>query len=79
MKLISSDRLQTAFQADASSWQWKRIPFSLTNAVSCFQRIVDGIIKSNRSEGIFAYLDNITVGGAMQEDHDKNLLIFVCR
>ena len=73
MKLISSDRLHTAFQDDAASWQWKRIPFSLTNAVPCFQQIVDGIIKSNRSEGIFAYLDNITVGGATQEDHNKNL------
>ena len=76
VELPSSDRLYIAFQADGSLWQWKRIPFGLTNAVPCFQRIVDDIIKSNGCEGTFAYLDNITVGGATQEDHDKNLSKF---
>ena len=77
VELPSSDRLYTAFQADGSLWQWKRIPFGLTNAVPCFQRIVDDIIKSNGCEGTFAYLDNITVSGATQEDHDKNLSKFL--
>ena len=35
------------------------------------------IIKSNGCEGTFAYLDNITVGGATQEDHNKNLSKFL--
>ena len=73
VELPFSDRLYTAFLADGSLWQWKRIPFGLTNAVPCYQRIVDDIIKSNGCEVTFAYLDNITVGGATQEDYDKNL------
>ena len=77
VKLPSSDRLYTTFQADGSLWQWKRIPFSLINAVPCFQRIVDDIIEYNGCKGTFAYLDNITVGGATQEDHDKNLSKFL--
>ena len=47
VELPSSDRLYTAFQADGCLWQWKRIPFGHTNAVPCFQRIIDDIIKSN--------------------------------
>ena len=43
----------------------------------CFQRIVDDIIKSNGCESTFAYLDNITVGGATQEDHHRNLSKFL--
>ena len=77
VELPSSDRLYTAFQADESLWQWKRMPFGLTNAVPCFPRIVDDIIKSNGCEGTFAYLDNITVGGATPEDNDKNLSKFL--
>ena len=75
VKLPSSDGLFTTFQADGFLWQWKRISFGLTNAVPCFQRIVDDIIKSNGCEGTFAYLDNITVGGATQ-NHDRNLSNF---
>ena len=38
-----------------------------------FKRIIDDIIKSNDFEGTFAYRDNITVDGATQQEHDKNL------
>jgi len=41
--------------------------------VPCFQRIVDEIIKANGCNGTFAYLDNITVCGKAQEEHDANL------
>ena len=46
VELPPQDRLYTAFEADGALWQWKRIPFGLTNAVPCFQRIIDDIIKS---------------------------------
>ena len=42
-----------------------------------FKRIIDDIIKSNNCEGTFAYLDNITVGGATQQEHDVNLANFL--
>ena len=77
VELPFSYRLYTAFEADGGLWQWKRIPFGLTNAVPCFQRIVDDIIKSNNCQGAFAYLDNITVGGATQAEHDVNLAKFL--
>ena len=77
VELPPSDRPYTAFEADNALWQWKRIPFGLTNAVPCFQRIIDDIIKSNNCEGTFAYLDNITVGGATQQEHDVNLANFL--
>ena len=35
----TSDQMYTAFQADGSLWQWKRISFNLPNAVPAFQRI----------------------------------------
>ena len=71
-----SERIYTAFQADGSLWQWKRISFGLSNAVPAFQRVIDDIIKENDCKGTVAYLDNITVGGKTQEEHDKNLAKF---
>ena len=71
VELPPQNKLYTAFEADGALWQWKRIPFGLTNAVPCFQRIIDDIIKI--CKGTFAYLDNITVGGTTQQEHDVNL------
>ena len=77
VELPSSDGIDIAFEADGVLWQWKRIPFGLTNAVPCFQRIVDDIIKSNNCEGTFAYVDNITVGGVTRLEHGRNLAKFL--
>ena len=77
VELPPSDRLYTAFQADGSLWQWKRIPLGLSNAVPVFQRIIDDIIKTNGCKGTVAYLDNITVGGKTQKEHDENLSKFL--
>jgi len=46
LEMPAEDRLYIAFQADGGLWQWKRIPFGLTNAVPCFQRVIDDLIKS---------------------------------
>ena len=43
----------------------------------CFQKIIGEIIKSNKCTGAYAYLDNITVGGKPQEEHDANLEKFL--
>ena len=77
IELPESDRICTAFQADGSLWQWKRIPFGLSNAVPAFQRVIDDIIKENGCKGTVAYLNNITVGGKTQEEHDKKLAKFL--
>ena len=51
--------------------------FQANKCFSVFSTIVDNIIKSNGCEGTFVYLDNITVGGATQKDHDTNLSKFL--
>ena len=77
VEIPACDRMYTAFQAEGLLWQWKRITFGLTNGVPCFQRNIDEIIKSNKCTGTYAYLDNITVGGKTQKEHDANLEKFL--
>ena len=75
--ILESERDFTAFEADGQLFRFKRIPFGVTNGVSCFQRVMDDIIKTNTLKGVFAYLDNVTVVGASQEEHDDNLKKFM--
>ena len=71
--LCPADRPFTAFEADVKLYQYTRLPFGVTNGVSCFQRIVDNLIEKYDLIGTYAYLDNITVCGRDDCDHNDNL------
>ncbi len=70
------DKAYTAFQAGDALYQFTRIPFGVTNGVACFQRIMADLIASEKLQGTFAYLDNVTICGKTQEEHDENLKRF---
>ncbi len=71
------EKMYTAFEAKGKLYQFKRIPFGVTNGVSGFQRIIDQIIAEENLEDTFAYLDNVTICGRTQEEHDQNLKRFL--
>jgi len=71
------DRVYTAFEANGKLYQYRRLLFGVTNRVSAFQRIIDGIISQNSLQCTFAYLDNITIGGTSKADYDQNLKRFL--
>ena len=75
--ILEEDRPYTGFQADSGLYQFTRIPFGVTSGVACFQRGFDNIIASDNLQGTFAYLDNITICGTDQADHDTNLQRFM--
>lgn len=77
LELHPSDRIYTGFEACGKLYQFRRVPFGLTNAVPCFQRMVDEIINRGGCKGTYAYLDNITVCGKTKEEHDLNLEKFL--
>lgn len=75
--LHSDDKIYTAFEANGTLYQFRRLSFGLTNGVSCFQRIIDGFIKDNALSDTFAYLDDVTICGHTQKEHDYNLSRFL--
>ena len=75
--LRNDDKPYTAFEAGGRLHQFTRMPFGVTNGVAGFQRTLDTIIESEELEGVFAYVDNVTICGNDQEEHDKNLNRFL--
>ena len=53
------------------------MPFGVTNGVAGFQRTLDDIIESEELKDTFAYVDNVTICGNTQEEHDANLNKFL--
>ena len=75
--IFKDDRKYTVFEANGRLYQFRRIPFGVTNGVAVFQRLMDNIIKEEKLKDTFPYLDDITVAGVNQADHDKNVEAFL--
>ena len=71
--LKEKDFYLTAFEANNKLYEFKRLPFGCTNAVSIFQRTIDNIIEKNNLSNTIAYLDDIIIFGSSKSDHDNNL------
>ena len=72
-----SDQPFTAFQACGKLWEFTVIPFGVTNGVPAFQRKMDEIVTADGLKDTFPYLDNITVAGRTQTEHDANVNKFL--
>ena len=67
------DKKFTAFEANGCLYQFRRMPFGVTNGVATFQRIINDFITSEGLLDTFAYLDNLTICDKNQAHHDYNL------
>ena len=63
----------TALEGCGRLYQFRRIPFGVTNGIANFQRVIDEIISSEKLKGTVAYIDNVTVCGYNEKDHNHNL------
>ena len=70
------DRHYTAFEAAGGLYQFTRIPMGVTNGVPAFQRIMNNFISEKSLKATVAYVDDVTICGKTQEEHDSNLAKF---
>ncbi|KAL1454481.1 hypothetical protein WDU94_010725 [Cyamophila willieti] len=75
--IIDCEKQYTAFEASGKLYHFLRVPFGVTNGVACFQRTVDRIVENEKLEGTYPYLDDVTVCGRDQNEHDENLKKFL--
>ena len=71
--LKDEDKPYTAFEARGNLYQFTCLPFGVTNGVACFQREMMKFVDENDLDASFPYLDNVTICGKDQEDHDANM------
>ena len=77
LPLKNEDKPYTAFEDRGNLYQFTCLPFVATNGVVCFQREMVTFIEENDLKAVFPYLDNITICGKDQDEHDENLKKFL--
>ncbi|CAG2221615.1 unnamed protein product [Mytilus edulis] len=71
------DRPKTAFSCHKGLFQFKVMPFGLCNAPSCFERLMDIVLKGYQWERCMCYLDDVIIFGPTFEKALENLdLVF---
>ena len=75
--LSEKDKIYTAFEADGKLWQFRRMPFGVLNGSAIFQRKVDTLVVDSDLYDTFPFVDNITICGGDDDEHDENLKLFM--
>ena len=67
------DCYKTAFVTKYGLYQYRRMPFGLTNSPATFSKAVSLILRGLTWKEILAYLDDVVVRGRNFNDHLRNL------
>ena len=71
VNLAPESRYLTAMITPTGLYQWKRLPFCLCSAPSCFQKLIEKILEG--CEGVRNLLDDIIICGRNRAEHDARL------
>ena len=77
IQIAESERKYTTFEANGKLYEFNRIPFGVKNGVAAFQRVISLFIEKENLKHTFPYLDNVTVAGKTQAEHDANVEAFL--
>ncbi len=69
--LHPNSRNLTAFVTHAGVFRYMRMPFGLSSAPSCFQKIMVSVLAG--IPGVAIYLDDVVIHGPTPESHDEHL------
>ena len=75
--IVKIERKYTAFEANGKLYEFNRIPFGVKNGVADFQRVISQFIEKENLKGLFLFLNNVTVAGKTQAEHDANVEAFL--
>lgn len=71
--VAESSREYTAFTIPGGLYQFKKMPFGLSNSPATFQRLIDNVLGADMQPFVFVYLDDIIIISPDFESHLESL------
>ena len=71
--LAAADRAKTAFTSRYGHYQWRVLPFGLTNAPAAFQRRMYRVLQQFIDKFCCVYLDDIIIFSKTHEEHERHV------
>lgn len=73
LKLQATDVPKTAFNTHFGKFEWRVLPFGLTNAPAVFQHAMNRIFGKHLNKCVCVYLDDILIFSRSEEEHFQHL------
>jgi len=68
-----NDQIKTGFQVDNKVYYFKVMPFGMSNAPACMQRLIDKVLVGIKGAWAFGYLDDIIVFSKNIQEHAQHI------
>ncbi|KAK3572382.1 hypothetical protein QTP86_032681 [Hemibagrus guttatus] len=69
VRICEGDEWKTAFHTTHGHYEYRVMPFSLTNVPAVFQALINGVFQDLLGKGVIAYIDDILVYSKSLEEH----------